>query len=712
MIRTFNYLQSLLWPRGARTNYGVYDITALDLAASDISSSAHKVINYPTSKSTAESPETVYSSLAIVYGSKLSAITAELGVSKWSILGHGTAVPEHYIILKQQTQKKKEYLFLLAVCHLAEKAEEILQALDETLRPLLRTGTILFSKSLLEALVVPTPCPAENLTRHLIELMEHKTETFSYWYKVAEAINSVDVLAHYHSCTSSYAKKEKEEIANFELLDSNVALMMYPEDQIPLSFKALPPPLNLDSISFNAADIIDDIEEFFTPSAELHNGFSFETETPLITSVSLGYSKSSLFLLLGGSDPNCTLPESGDTPLHIAADQGNSLLVKLLITFEADPRIVNRKGETAVQRALKAEAFDCASILEEVTKLLDDMENLPKERSLPKKKSQSLLSLDGGGVRAIMEIQVLIAIEKQIKKLKPQSPSLLEHFDYIAGTSGGAYIMFTTVYGKASLKTSRAMVFSALNKISSSTDSKERVELLENFLKEVLGEEEVMSEVQSPRVIVTGTLADSSPCKLHLMTNYGKERDGQLGPSQRKQWEAARITSAVPVYFGSFQSKFLDGGVMANNPTLDAITEVHNQTKLEGKNEKLGIVLSLGSGTTVENKSITDIDFHMPRASLSSLLELPKSLKGLKNLGEIILYQLTQSDGQEVERCKAWCNQIGANYYRMSPLINEKIALDETEITKTIPIMFDAQMHVLREAETINNIALNLISKS
>lgn len=39
-------------------------------------------------------------------------------------------------------------------------------------------------------------------------------------------------------------------------------------------------------------------------------------------------------------------------------------------------------------------------------------------------------------------------------------------------------------------------------------------------------------------------------------------------------WHAARATGAAPSYFRAF-GRFLDGGLIANNPTLDAMTEIH-----------------------------------------------------------------------------------------------------------------------------------------
>ncbi len=39
-------------------------------------------------------------------------------------------------------------------------------------------------------------------------------------------------------------------------------------------------------------------------------------------------------------------------------------------------------------------------------------------------------------------------------------------------------------------------------------------------------------------------------------------------------WRAARASGAAPTYFRSM-GRFLDGGLMANNPTLDTLTEIH-----------------------------------------------------------------------------------------------------------------------------------------
>ena len=44
--------------------------------------------------------------------------------------------------------------------------------------------------------------------------------------------------------------------------------------------------------------------------------------------------------------------------------------------------------------------------------------------------------------------------------------------------------------------------------------------------------------------------------------------------TEQHVWRAARSSGAAPTYFRAF-GRFLDGGLMSNNPTLDVLTEIH-----------------------------------------------------------------------------------------------------------------------------------------
>ncbi|XP_035993272.1 85/88 kDa calcium-independent phospholipase A2 [Fundulus heteroclitus] len=83
---------------------------------------------------------------------------------------------------------------------------------------------------------------------------------------------------------------------------------------------------------------------------------------------------------------------------------------------------------------------------------------------------------------------------------------------------------------------------------------------------------------------------------------------------------------------------FLDGGLLTNNPTLNAMTEIHQfnkSLKAEGREmdvKKLGIVVSLGTGKPPQ-EVVTSVDVFRP----SNPLELAKTFVGSKELGKMLV---------------------------------------------------------------------------
>lgn len=56
-------------------------------------------------------------------------------------------------------------------------------------------------------------------------------------------------------------------------------------------------------------------------------------------------------------------------------------------------------------------------------------------------------------------------------------------------------------------------------------------------------------------------------------------RASSSSSSEQIVWRAARSSGAAPTYFRPM-GRFLDGGLLANNPTLDAMSEIHNYNKV------------------------------------------------------------------------------------------------------------------------------------
>ena len=87
---------------------------------------------------------------------------------------------------------------------------------------------------------------------------------------------------------------------------------------------------------------------------------------------------------------------------------------------------------------------------------------------------------------------------------------------------------------------------------------------------------------------VCETLEPRNPPVLRKLCNFGKNK------SDWKVWEAARATSAAPIYFPPHNERYIDGGVMANNPTLSAMAEIVETAAMEKHRASLEWLCQLG----------------------------------------------------------------------------------------------------------------------
>lgn len=247
-------------------------------------------------------------------------------------------------------------------------------------------------------------------------------------------------------------------------------------------------------------------------------------------------------------------------------------------------------------------------------------------------------------------------------------------------------------------------------------------EPLECLLQEALGTESVMADIKRPKLIITGVLADRKPVDLHLFRNYqspssvlGLGHQGLFkptsGPEEQLVWRAARATGAAPSYFRSF-GRFLDGGLIANNPTLDAMTEIHEYNlalKTAGRSSEVcpvTVVVSLGTGLVPVTQG-TEIDVFRP----DSLWDAARLAVGVSNLGALLVDQATASDGRVVDRARAWCSMAGVPYYRFNPQLSEDVAMDEKDDEKLVNMLWEAKEYVHSRRNTVKEVA-RLLTKA
>ena len=491
--------------------------------------------------------------------------------------------------------------------------------------------------------------------------------------------------------------------------------------------------------------------EDFSKALNAHNA---EGLTPLMLAVKAKRVESALALLLAGADPDIA-DRAGNTALHHAAQLGSLELVRLLVVFFAQLEATNKLDKTPLETAAKFhdhksddQTSDAFRLLQETKEAADSNLSGPLEPISNLDNPTFLLALDGGSVKCVITIQILLHLARRMKEIRGDDESdgdpvrLQSYFDYMAGTSAGSFTALALRYCNVSLEICRANIFKVSEEVMSGGPtfcSKQT----EKCMKEFFGEDVTMttSKSEMQRVIVTTVLADRDPPVLHLMCNYdrplpdspkerrkpissipGKKRKKETPPSseidgmfsgERKVWEVARASSSAPYYFDPFKECLIDGGVMANNPTLDSMAEILRQGEWERKRVNISLVLSIGTGIPIA-KRLAHVGVHRPCGAgniLKSLTKAYDSLHGLVNLFSQLCHQSTRSDGQEVERANAWCKAMGAHYVRLSPELSRDYDFGETDSISLTELMYEGHIYALEQRKRIDQVAKLLLKR-
>ena len=435
--------------------------------------------------------------------------------------------------------------------------------------------------------------------------------------------------------------------------------------------------------------------------------------------------KRAVMLLVDGADPNIKDPITGNTALHLAVKVSKASLartfVRLLLVFDANPKERNRQFETPLEVAHRLGATLCASDMETLIVLRNKLAaDKPRGRAMKEPPSTSdenifMLSLDGGGIRGLVFMQVLIELDKRCQQLYPGSKPIHTYFNWITGNSSGGLAALYLTATKGTLQQARRLYFIVKDEVVRGPPPYPNKQV-DAVMQRTFGSTNTMADIKEPNVCVMTAIANQAPPKLHIMSNYGGSRDDQLPPEKRLVWEAARSTTAAVPFFHPFDKKFIDGGIIANNPTVDTIVDITEYSKREKQQRSIKLVLSLSTGESPPEE-ICDIDFeevnpitkafNKALSSVSSkagsaaeqaavLTHNPTEAVALKKL---ILKQVTQPSGQVVKRSKVICELIGAEFHRINPEIMA-VSFQETDDGKLIDMMWMALVSVLKSHAT------------
>jgi patatin-like phospholipase/acyl hydrolase len=223
-----------------------------------------------------------------------------------------------------------------------------------------------------------------------------------------------------------------------------------------------------------------------------------------------------------------------------------------------------------------------------------------------------LLSLDGGGVKSIIQLYFLLELEKDL--LEKTGKTVYETFDMYAGNSAGSIVISALVYSecrtikeiienffslenferifKKSWTSNIPIIGSVLSFIRPKYQGSEKYKILDHILSD-----KKINESNGKSVLITVYSIDEQQAK--FFKSYENDNNNGNNNRNNKVSEIVNASSAAPTYFSSAEYTDetgkhygIDGGVFANNCTDSAYADA---LKLFSPKEDIRI-LSIGTG--------------------------------------------------------------------------------------------------------------------
>ena len=183
-----------------------------------------------------------------------------------------------------------------------------------------------------------------------------------------------------------------------------------------------------------------------------------------------------------------------------------------------------------------------------------------------------ILCCDGGGVRAMITLRCLQALEKQL------GVSCYDYFDMFAGTSGGAEVIALLALGRsvdeviAILRDRRPEMFArtALSFLHPLT-TKYRKESIHRLFMDIYGADRRLRELERDVLI---TAVDTVRSETIFFTSFRLPNGGRHGTYRDvRVRDAVEASAAAPTFYQA-HGRFIDGGIGAyNNPAYVAAVE-------------------------------------------------------------------------------------------------------------------------------------------
>lgn len=231
--------------------------------------------------------------------------------------------------------------------------------------------------------------------------------------------------------------------------------------------------------------------------------------------------------------------------------------------------------------------------------------------------SFKILSIDGGGIRGIIPGQILVSLEQKLKNKsgKPKA-ALSDYFDLFAGTSTGAILSAAYIcpdkqfsaqaavdlYYREGQQIFYADFWQKIKSLGNWNDEKYSAKAFEEVLNTAFAETRLSELVKASCFVAYDVAADNEAgqaCPIVFTAHDALEQNKDY-----KLKDLLRGSSAAPTYFeaarvsaidnSAMNHVLIDGGVVANDPTLCAYSEALKLDDVDGIKDML--IVSLGTG--------------------------------------------------------------------------------------------------------------------
>lgn len=304
-----------------------------------------------------------------------------------------------------------------------------------------------------------------------------------------------------------------------------------------------------------------------------------------------------------------------------------------------------------------------------------------------------ILSIDGGGSRGIISIEIL----KSIRQLTGKE--IHESFDVICGSSTGAILAFLLGVKRTSLEECSLLYRQLANELFSMNTLIGTGKLFfnhafydtvkfENILRDALGEDRLVdtaADSLTPKILAVSTVVNQPSLRPYVFRNYRHRHELKsryLGGCGHKLWEALRASSAAPGYFEEFKlgkDIHQDGGLLTNSPCALAIHEA----KLIWPATPLQCVVSLGTGIHYGSSQRLDSTFSSLREKLLKVVASATDTEAVHTILEDLLPKNI--------------------YFRFNPPLKTDIPLDEGSEETLDKLVLDAEHYLEKKQKELQD---------